>query len=625
LSSGSIWSVLGIAKTTDAVLIRRAYARCLKVTNPEDDPEGFQALRRAYETALRQAKSGGGTIALQPRAVVVEMQTPWPPEASEETGPVADPVAPHPAEANEAPARDGTVDATILLSRADQAAFETVFRRLNKLVASGEATEAELHAALDELLASPALDAVSTQEDAEIRLTGLILGQAPKADTLIGKLVGHFAWDHNKLGRRDPRLDAVLARQKDLVFINDMQRATSPHRAALLALRRRPTRWRVLVNVTTVGLRAKVRIVLERLQTAHQGGLSALNPEALAWWRAFLARPQVPALAPWVGVWLALAAAICLPAFRPGATPLGRLTAFVVTLGAVVGPYVAFIYGVARPRAAWRGQWRWRAPAWLRWGWAPAALGLPFAAAAAAATGSALAAGGLTILAAAVFVWALITGEADEQPRRYPGGFEGMPALIALIVASVRMVFGQGRWAPWPMRAVFSCSYLAVFWLLIEDDVSRTAWRQMSLPLIGAALAMSFGAETLVGLWRSSFKPKAQRRILIGLAVCAALTPILLWAVAPGHRFAPLAAAWTVAVYLAHRPMTSRPSPEALRVLNLVRGIGGPVCLAAASIASDRNRQGDVMLLFAGIWLLAGVAVAVLAALREMRPAPRPA
>lgn len=48
----NLWQELGIAPTQDRAQIRRAYAARLKQVHPEDDPEGFQHLRSAYERAL---------------------------------------------------------------------------------------------------------------------------------------------------------------------------------------------------------------------------------------------------------------------------------------------------------------------------------------------------------------------------------------------------------------------------------------------------------------------------------------------------------------------------------------------------------------------------------------------
>jgi len=50
--------ILGLAPGADERAIKRAYARLLKGCRPDDDPQGFQQLRDAYEEALEQARRG---------------------------------------------------------------------------------------------------------------------------------------------------------------------------------------------------------------------------------------------------------------------------------------------------------------------------------------------------------------------------------------------------------------------------------------------------------------------------------------------------------------------------------------------------------------------------------------
>lgn len=50
------WAILRIEPTGDERDIKRAYARLLKNTRPEDDPAAFQELRDAYEYALNHAR-----------------------------------------------------------------------------------------------------------------------------------------------------------------------------------------------------------------------------------------------------------------------------------------------------------------------------------------------------------------------------------------------------------------------------------------------------------------------------------------------------------------------------------------------------------------------------------------
>ncbi|WP_413664542.1 tetratricopeptide repeat protein [Microbulbifer sp. CNSA002] len=50
------WEIIGIPPTVDIKSIKRAYAKKLKTHRPDEDPEGFQSLRAAFEKALKEAK-----------------------------------------------------------------------------------------------------------------------------------------------------------------------------------------------------------------------------------------------------------------------------------------------------------------------------------------------------------------------------------------------------------------------------------------------------------------------------------------------------------------------------------------------------------------------------------------
>ena len=46
------WEILEIGATSDEREIRRAYAKKLKTTRPDENPEGYQQLREAFDEAL---------------------------------------------------------------------------------------------------------------------------------------------------------------------------------------------------------------------------------------------------------------------------------------------------------------------------------------------------------------------------------------------------------------------------------------------------------------------------------------------------------------------------------------------------------------------------------------------
>ena len=60
----NFWSILGIPPTKNLKDIKRAYAKQSKVYHPEDDPENFQRLQKAFQEALAWQKSQSGNEAV---------------------------------------------------------------------------------------------------------------------------------------------------------------------------------------------------------------------------------------------------------------------------------------------------------------------------------------------------------------------------------------------------------------------------------------------------------------------------------------------------------------------------------------------------------------------------------
>lgn len=59
MTRSSAHALLGIDADADEREIKRAYARLLKTTRPDEDPAGFQRLNDAYQFCLRQLEEGG--------------------------------------------------------------------------------------------------------------------------------------------------------------------------------------------------------------------------------------------------------------------------------------------------------------------------------------------------------------------------------------------------------------------------------------------------------------------------------------------------------------------------------------------------------------------------------------
>ena len=125
----SIWEVLGIAPTTDKAAIRHAYAQKTRTCHPEEDPEGFDALHKAFTAAMRAARQGVNMAVMEP-----------------ESAPV--PAAPAAAKADSAEARHAAAKAARAARRAaEQQAVEQYAsraqRRAGRIIQLGQGEQEE--------------------------------------------------------------------------------------------------------------------------------------------------------------------------------------------------------------------------------------------------------------------------------------------------------------------------------------------------------------------------------------------------------------------------------------------------------------------------------------------------
>ncbi|HEX7946209.1 MAG TPA: J domain-containing protein, partial [Phenylobacterium sp.] len=294
----SIWRTLGIASTRDRTAIRRAYAARLKVVHPEDDAEGFQALRAAYEQALRlaaQAERQPNVVALAdwdgededvPEPVIDEAVIA---QLMEIAGPPADRPEPEVAAPAPLPLQPGPqIDR---VGREEVQALGAAMQALRQAVAADDKDSART--LLKTVLASPAMDAVSVRDQVEGELGGLILHGGMGAAVLIDPASAEFGWTDERLGGNAGLAQAVRARRADLAFLINIRSSQSGHHAAYRALTERPAGANLWRYRLTPGLPRAVRTLLDLIYGQHNSLARELDADAVAWWSAFFSRPQL--------------------------------------------------------------------------------------------------------------------------------------------------------------------------------------------------------------------------------------------------------------------------------------------------------------------------------------------
>ena len=513
---GSVWSELGIDLTRDVGEIRRAYARRLKVTQPEDDAEGFQRLRAAYEQALAFARS-----------------------AMEVAAPVA--MAPLEAASPDVPAPVVAAPAPIVEEDTDLAALSNAFAELERTLCSGApVAEDELREKLRVVITSPALQALTIYHQAESALASLLASTCPASDPLLVDCIAHFGWESQDARHApDGAVLAILARRRDLEFLWNVANGRSLFSKQFRELQTRSSRlrrvWRTLV-ASKEG--PKELQLIAMLKDHHPALLGMLDADEVEWWTRRGAEPRVTGRSLQFAFYAALFVTFLGAVVRQdnddriGSIPF----LFGGSFGALTALLFAKVYLIDWPnRLIFRRVGYDTRLVWTTLGWFPLALGSLLI---------------LTLLPLhPAFTWiAIPIGLAACLWAIYVT--RPLPPLI--MQGHVLMNHSH------VIMAITTNVLLAEWFAMSAFDLTGFQFDQRTIAAGAAMCAEVFGRSRLRAVWYQQLSVRQRYLGIAGLAVAAALAGALLWLTRKQVGFQPTAVALVVCIVLMHRTMRGR-------------------------------------------------------------------
>lgn len=492
----NIWKILGIPHGSDRDAIRRAYATKLRVTHPEDDPEGFKQLRAAYETALRH-------LEYQSWHDIEDEDE----DGDEDEDPVAatEPLAwgeprpetrPDPHE----PVAEPELDAMLAAREAELDALRATMAELEAgLRGPWHASDAVLDERLKAILRSPALGEIRIRSDIEPWLAALLATTIPHSDAILLQSIQAFGWngrDHRRTV--DPSVAVVLDRLDEWRLIESLNRPSHVHHAAWRSLTRPPGPWwSWRIAAFKPGMIAGIEIFLGIRGQVARGLRYSYKKESVERWQRFLARPRLT-----LGI-LALMPLTLLGLFGFGTIVAGTDTASsAIVIGGMSAIAFATPFAALFLLARWQQRWRERFdhPRWLSDGWLAAYIALPFVAMALPPSLLML----VVLPAIGIAIWAYVVAPPAEPGSLRPGGGAALCAGAAclIFVALPRLdpaeIFTIGVFAALLVYLRFS------LWSAVRALLGRVLWWHREWLILGATaagLAVALGAFLLRASW----------------------------------------------------------------------------------------------------------------------------
>lgn len=550
--SATIWQTLAVAPTADVAAIRRAYAAQLKITRPEDDPEGFKALRAAYELALRLAKRSapdhGDSSAPHPAHTTEQPPTPPPAAQAQATEPSQPQIDP------------------------ELEKLRNSFQELATELSADQGSMERAQHALTAMLQSPALHRLDMERQAEQRLAHLLGSSIPRSDPFLVQTAQRFGWLNRHVGTTTPAIDAILARLHDLAFLQSLQEPQSPYSRAFRGLQRRklPVWSWIMAHVPRKRHVGEYQL-LHMIRVEHPGLLSMLDPKTLEWWDRLASRPQPSALLMLTGI--ALSALFGSIAWLNDMPEHPGLNVALLFAGLVVWR----LFLLDWPRVLIRKKWPVEVPAGLRVGWLPLCI---------ACLATSLLVSGwmlfvLIFLALIAVQWSLVV-------RHAAGAAHSSNARQDLV-----------------MTVLVPQLALAFWWAGSLQDFPEGSVERLMIPPFALMFASAFGAPVLRSVWLDVLDAKQRALALAALGALSIVTCALLWVLASSIQWRPLCAVLVLVVVVLHRPLTLHLSEAQQKVR-----IGVIVALTAAmvvvSIAMESQLQArGVVLTGGGLVLIA--------------------
>ncbi|MEO9130713.1 MAG: hypothetical protein ABI240_05845 [Sphingomonas sp.] len=490
----NIWNILGIPHGSDRDAIRRAYATKLRVTNPEDDPEGFKRLRAAYEGALRH----------------LEYQS-WDDidedgDENEDLIATTEPLAwgePQPGMRPEAgdPAPEPELDAMRAERETELDALRTAMGDLeNGLRGPWRPDDATLGEQLDAVLRSPALAEIRIRTEVEPWLADLLAATIPHSDAVLLQSIQAFNWlDGDRKRVFNPAIAVVLDRLEEWRLIESLNRPSHVHHAAWRSLTRPPGAWWPWrIAAFKPGMIAGIEIFLGIRGQVARGLHYSYRKESVERWQRFLAKPRLT-----LGI-LALMPLAFMGLLGFGTVVAGSgMASSAVVIGGMSAIAFATPFAALFLLARWQQRWRERPhhPGWVSDGWLAGYVAFPFVAMALPPPWwPAL----IALPAIGIAIWAYIVAPPVEPGSLRPGRgvalCVGAACLIFLTLPSLdpAEIFALG---------VFTSllAYLRLsLWSAVTTLLDRIFWwhrEWMILGLTTAGLAIALGAFLLRATW----------------------------------------------------------------------------------------------------------------------------